>query len=480
MLTFHAMLRSAHGAHTRVSRRAARLRNSNVFAALAAEGGSESGVTLIEVMISALLVAVIAVGTLTGFDGAGRATADERAHNQAMVLAAADEERLRGLTAAELGQMGTALQPPVTENGTNFHIESSAKYVSASKETFTCETSAGTADYIQTTSKVTWDGLSSEREAVEQSSIVAISGSTALLVKVTNQSGEPVEGALVSVTGSATEASQYTPVAGCVIFGAVADKKVKVTATKPGYVNANGEAEPPAKEYTLSSTTLTSAEFKIAQQGAIEAEFVSNGSAVGVTSDTFYAYQASASGPYIGGTPEKLAATARLEGIFPFTPKNSYAVWAGDCAENNPEVVSGKAVTNSFAQVEPGATTKVKVEVPAFNITVYNGSSSANNEGVLAGSAIASITNSACKGKSALNEEPLVYKRKATVSTSGALEPKYQPYAKELTLCIAGKIGSTYYRSTQTFSNTKKAGTTEAFYLKKSGTYTPFGSAPTC
>jgi hypothetical protein len=376
--------------------------------------------------------------------------------------------------------MGTVTQPSVTENGTTFNIESSAEYVSASKETFTCETSAGTADYIQTTSKVTWTGLGSKREAVEQSSLVAISGSTALLVKVTNQSGEPVEGALVSVTGATTNASQYTPVAGCVIFGAVTDKKVKVTATKTGYVNANGEAEPAAKEYTLSTTTLTTAEFKIAQQGAIEAEYVSNGSAVGVTSDTFYAYQASAAGPYIGGTPEGMVAKARLEGIFPFAPTNSYAVWAGDCAENNPEVVSGKAVTNSSAQVEPGATTKVKVEVPAFNVTVYNGSSSANNEGVLAGSTIASITNSACKSKSALNEVPLVYKRKATISSSGVLEQKYQPYAKELTLCVAGKIGTTYYKSTQTFSNTKKAGTTEAFYLKKFGTYTTSSTAPTC
>jgi hypothetical protein len=155
-------------------------------------------------------------------------------------------------------------------------------------------------------------------------------------------------------------------------------------------------------------------------------------------------------------------------------------VWAGDCAENNPEVVSGKAVTNSSAQVEPGATTKVKVEVPAFNVTVYNGSSSANNEGVLAGSTIASITNSACKSKSALNEVPLVYKRKATINSSGVLEQKYQPYAKELTLCVAGKIGTTYYKSTQTFSNTKKAGTTEAFYLKKLGTYTTSSTAPTC
>jgi len=263
-------------------------------------------------------------------------------------------------------------------------------------------------------------------------------------------------------------------------FGAIADKKVKVTATKTGWVNANSEAEPAAKEYTLSSTSLTSAEFKIAQAGAIEAEFVSNGSSVGVTSDTFYAYQASASGPFIGGKPEVRGSTATLKGIFPFAPTNSYAVWAGDCAENNPEVDSAKAVTNEFAQVEPGATTKVKIEVPALNITVYKGSSSASNEGVLAGSTSASITNSACKSKSALNEEPLVYKRTVNINSSGVLEQRYQPYAKELAVCVVGLIGGTYYKSTQTFPNIKKAGTTESFYLKKSGTFTSSSSAQTC
>lgn len=478
MLTFPTMLRSARGARARAGRRAKKLRNSPALATLSAECNSESGVTLIEVMISAMLVAIIAIGTLAGFDSAGRATTDERAHNQATVLAAADEERLRGLNASELGQMGTVTQPPVVENGTTFTIESSAQFVSASKESFTCETTSGTADYIQTTSKVTWNALGN-REAVKQSSLVTIKGSTALLVKVTNQSGEPVEGALVSVTGTSTSASQYTPVAGCVIFGAITDKKVKVTATKPGWVNANGEEEPTAKEYTLSSTSLTSGEFKIAQAGNIEAEFVSNGLAVGVTSDTFYAYQASASGPFIGGKPEVRGSTARLSGIFPFAPKNSYAVWAGDCAENNPEVDSGKAVTNEFAQVEPGATTKVKLEVPALTVTVYKGSSSTSAEGVLAGSTSASITNTACKSKSALNEEPLVYKRTVSINSSGVLEQKYQPYAKELALCVVGKIGSTYYRNTQTFSNIKKAGTTESFYLKKSG-YSSSSSELTC
>jgi hypothetical protein len=491
MRTFLAMpgfLRRASGRLGRTTARAAPGQDAgerpnrarSLLSTLTAESAAESGVTLIEVVISALLVAIIAIGTLAGFDSAGRATTDERQHNQATLLAAQDEELLRGMNAAELGQLGTVTKPPVTLNGTSYTIESSAQYVTSSKEAFRCETSEGTADYIQTTSKVTWPGLGS-REAVRQSSLVAISGSTALLVKVTNRNNEPVEGATVTVTGATTSASQVTPVAGCVIFGAISDKKVAVTATKSGWVNANGEAEPAAKEYSLSSTALTSAEFKIAQPGSILAEFVSNGSAVGVTSDTFYAYQSGASGPFIGGKPATPSATASVLGLFPFAPENSYIVWAGDCSENNPEVDSNKAagVKNETAQVEPGAITHVKLEVPALNVTVYKGASSAANEGVLAGSYSATLTNTKCAASSALNEKPLVYVRSVKIGTTGLLEQKYQPYAKELQLCVVGLIGSTYYKNTQTLTNIKKAGTSETFYLKKTG-YTSNGSPLTC
>src|SRR5690242_11998385 len=144
MRTFAAMIRSAR-----------RIRARAGWIPAAAD---ESGVTLIEVMISAVLVAAIAIATLTGFDAAGRATADERAHNQATVLAGQDEERLRSLGATKLGQLGSQTRT-ATENGTTFTISSSAQFVSASKEAFTCESSGGGADYIQTTSSVSWPAL---------------------------------------------------------------------------------------------------------------------------------------------------------------------------------------------------------------------------------------------------------------------------------------------------------------------------------
>src|SRR5580700_5729980 len=58
---------------------------------------SERGDTLIEVLISAVLVALIVIGTLTGLDSTNKATSLQRARSQADALAEQDEERLHSL-----------------------------------------------------------------------------------------------------------------------------------------------------------------------------------------------------------------------------------------------------------------------------------------------------------------------------------------------------------------------------------------------
>ena len=125
---------------------------------------SQSGFMLLEVVISALLVALIAIGTFAGLEGAGRASADERTHAEATKLAQQDEERLRGLTihrARRTVGKGSEEQTPITLGGLTFTVTSSVSFVSAAKNSLSCETNASGANYIQTTSSVRWTGLKS-------------------------------------------------------------------------------------------------------------------------------------------------------------------------------------------------------------------------------------------------------------------------------------------------------------------------------
>jgi len=102
-----------------------------------------------------------------------------------------------------------------------------------------------------------------------------------------------------------------------------------------------------------------------------------------------------------------------------------------------------------------------------MNITVYKGTKT--SEGVLTTVTSAALINAGCKSASAQNQSPLEYSHEVKVSTTtGVMEPKYQPYMTEAQLCVVGLIGTTYTKSTQSgFTNTLKAGSAaQQFFLK--------------
>jgi hypothetical protein len=485
---------------------------------------SEDGFMLLEVVVSALLVALIAVGTLSGIDASNRATGDERAHAQATVIAQQDEERLRGLTATKLAQLVSTTQT-VAENGlcvekvsgawlylskealekstaceqsglakeyvsksasgTIFTVTSSASYASAAKEKLACETEKGTPDYIQTTSSVTWPTLGS-RPAVSQSSLVAVPKSDTLLARVKNRSNEPVSEATVKVDKKGASsyealATATTPASGCVVFGGLTESKVYVVAERGNWVNHNGEepgqSEVKWVEEQLSTTAITeAASFVLEAPGSISAEFASN--KVPVESFTFAALQAEISaGEMVGGSETNTSKSYELTKLFPFK-ENKYTVYAGACSANDPVEVSGHeaGVSDPSVQVEPNLTAKVTIEAPAVNVTVYQGS--IVSEGVLASAASAKIFNPECKGKA--NQRGTMPTEYPVTISNGELVQKYLPYAKKLELCVAAKVGGTYYKNKLAIANTKKTGTSSlSLFLKGAGSESS-GSLKSC
>jgi type II secretory pathway pseudopilin PulG len=513
--------------------------------------GSEAGFLLIEVLISAVLVSLIAIATFSGFDSATRASADEHARSQATQLAAQDEERLRGLTTTELARLGNAPTSYEAENGlcveqsssiwrycegTAFSlktyagivytINSSANFVNAGKEAFTCESTEATASYIQTTSQVTWSGLGSH-SPVSQSSILTSPSTAGVEVKVIEQDEGPVAGATVELTPEAKGSSTYkqvTPASGCVIFGNLtAKEKVTVTVLKKHWLTSSGETEP-VKKVTIVAATITPVSFQIAEEGMLEAEFESNGKTtyeVGtetkpVTSDTFVAFSTklTPSHFYLGGTPSTattntFASTAKVTGLYPFTVLHEkkwepepYLAYAGDCEEDSLEKAVGSTTLSPKVNIEPGVLSHVKVEVPAVNVKVYQAATEAAaaaekpSEQLVTKALSVKVTNASCKGASSENVAKVINehytapglnsKSETTVglNSEGELEPKFFPYAKSLELCIVAKFGTEEYWKYKSgvIVNTAKAGTSKLkiFMKAAANTKTKGGTAPSC
>ena len=84
---------------------------------------AQDGFTLIEVMVSGLLVVIVALAVLAGLDGASRASGASKAKSTAASLAQQDQERLRGMKPSDL--MALDQSRPVAADGVVYTVRSS-------------------------------------------------------------------------------------------------------------------------------------------------------------------------------------------------------------------------------------------------------------------------------------------------------------------------------------------------------------------
>ncbi|MFZ1156048.1 MAG: hypothetical protein WAN93_14210, partial [Solirubrobacteraceae bacterium] len=281
----------------------------------------DDGFALIEVVISAFLVAIIVVALLTGIDSAGRASADERFHNEAAVIAAQSQEALRSDPASSLDTI--QLTPHVytqTVSNETFTVTEKVTFVNGSNGKTGCAASGGSeakqsGDYLQITSSVTWPQLVAvKRPAVSQSSVITPPDGSSLEVDVTN--GEttplPVEG----VTVIANEVQTTTSSAGCVLYASIPATTVSLEAFKIGYVTESGEYKVKAKEVSIAPNLTTHHEITLAPGGSIAAEFTYKGKAA--EGDTFVVFnkQMGVSPEYeVGSTKITTSGNAEYEAV---------------------------------------------------------------------------------------------------------------------------------------------------------------------
>jgi type II secretory pathway pseudopilin PulG len=462
-------------------------------------GGSEAGFTLIEVIVSALLVAFIAIATFNGFDVVGRVTVDQRHHDEAAVLAAESQEQLRTDSADTLDALQNTAHT-FTEtvgqhtgsslsSGETFTITQTAKWVNDSNQSVPCSATGKESNsnqngsYLQITSSVTWPQLvAAGRSAVSQSSIITPPDGSGLEVDVTNGATplQPVGG--VSALANSTELT--TGEAGCVIFGAIPATKVNVEVRKLGYVTPTGAWRKVTKELLITPNVTTHYPVTLAQGGRIKAEFEYEGKKV--IGDTFvvsnnnmnetpdyevggvnsFTYNAEGEYEPVNGTPGNygtVGSTAISSTFYPtgnlFPFENAWSAYAGDCPENNPAVYK---IEGGSVKVKPGEPTSVTVPMSHLALTVYENTRSNPKNLVKTGEYEVKITNTGCSAYLPPNNASkanLIHKQ---YFKEGALEAPYQPFGK-FELCLYNKAAKKTY--TTTYTNENATGTARTFYL---------------
>jgi prepilin-type N-terminal cleavage/methylation domain-containing protein len=347
---------------------------------------SERGFTLIEVLVSALIVTLIATAVAGALITNTDIIANQNSRAQAETLAEQDQERLKGLSAEQLDNLSQSYN--VTVGGATYTIASKAWYLNSSNGQ-TCTAAGGTAaTYFKTISTVTRTNAQGTTAtlATDESVITPPAGGS-LLVQFHDQTASPLAGVSLAATGpeSDTGTSDTT---GCVIFSALDTGTYNLAYTDIGYVDPNGNPSPLSDTATVASTGIASPgkgnPIELGQAGGLTGNFTTNGSA----NSTAYAdglswfssggagipmasYRTNAQSLRTSISTITASGTASTMGLFPFVSSTNpvsytgnYQVWAGTCRQEQPP-----AGYDTFT-VAPGSSQTQSIQEPTLQLTL--------------------------------------------------------------------------------------------------------------
>jgi Tfp pilus assembly protein PilV len=342
--------------------------------------GDERGSLLIEVLVSAVLVAVIGVALFGALNSAAQVSGKSKTRAGAAAVAQDDQERMRAMPVASLNNFRDH-RDPVVMGKIAYVVDSRAEWIADNKGATDCTANGAAADYLKITSTVSAKNIPLKPVVVTSTVTPApgtfTSDEGSLAVTVVGANGTGRAGANVSINGPASDV-ELTDANGCAFFGYEPVGGYNVTASASGYVDPNGNASATGTS-SVGSQTVATLSLTYDRAGQAKASFVTDpddrpeidsfqGSVgfanAGVTTNNGVRYFTDTN------VPKAITTTATL---FPFP--GAYGVFAGDCANN----AAPTGVTPDSLAVLPGKLDHtVTVHVPALNVvTQLNGANRA-------------------------------------------------------------------------------------------------------
>ncbi len=447
---------------------------------------NQDGFVLIEILVSALVLAIAAAGVFTLLSSTTRSAAQARNRTQAYAVAEEDQTRLRSMRLSELNGLNQETTVPV--NGTPYKVISKGAFVNAKSTTTSCTEPKASADYVRVSSSVTWPTMGSQSAVLIGSIISPSNGSLdpqhgGLTVTVTNAAEVPIPGVRIEGTGPGAFVGT-TDSTGCVIFADLPEGNYTVTPSgvAAGLIDKDGKA-PGSVTIGVVKETTTPLGLRYDQPGAIREVVFETRNAEGTpirsSVDSIVVANAGMTTAKVFGSPGGTRNTAiGGSSLFPFTTPDT--VYAGSCSGDNPNP-SGEANPPGAAAmgsvlVPAGGTysTPVVLRLPALYLTVKSGAS-------LVSGATVTVSDDNCTvaGKAV--------KREYTTTPQGRLASPLDPERKiedpglpwsTYDICAWAKISGSNRRITVTKVPVQNLTTGTNLTLDLSGTGSELGKCP--
>ncbi|MGH2973835.1 MAG: prepilin-type N-terminal cleavage/methylation domain-containing protein [Solirubrobacterales bacterium] len=402
---------------------------------------AEDGFALIEVLVSALVLAIVAAGVMALLQATTRSAADERRHAEAYAVSQEDQARLRSMRLSALNRMEQTRT--VTVDGNEFTVVSQGVFVNNTKgQPSSCTSGETAADYVRITSTTSWPG--SRQPVVIQSIVSPSNGSLdpnhgTLVVTTKNAAGEALANVGLSGTGAGSF-SATSDATGCANFADLPAGNYEVTPNAPGLVDVHGESAVAQKTSVIAGGTNT-LQLQLDYGATLPVKFKyrvgssSEFKAAKVDSVLVFNVLMNPAKPY--WTPTKTRQEEIVAApIFPFTSPDT--VYAGACELNNP----GSGAAQGSVTLSPGKTYSptLELQVPALELTIKSGSST-----IITGAKII-ITDENCKvGNSYLAREYTSESKGHQSSASNGQAEYGLPYGT-YTICASANISGTNRR----------------------------------
>jgi type II secretory pathway pseudopilin PulG len=340
----------------------------------------QAGFALIEVLMSAIVLMLMAGAILGLIETSARSATEERHKAVAYSFAQEDQSRLRSMQISRLNGLNETRT--VTVDGTPYTIESIASFVNDSTGTASCGSGNSTADYVKLKSTVTWSSIGAQTPPTISGIVAPPNGSLdpshgTLTVSVENGQGLGLGGIGLSGSGAGSF-SGVTDSAGCAQFADQAAGNYTLTPSgPPGTVDKDGVTPAPQPVSVVAGTTSTVA-LQLDQEGSAMISFQTKVGSKFVPSsaDSIVAFNTGMTAAKTFGAPGgTLLPSQTARPLFPFSSPDSF--YAGACTGNNPNPTGEKnppgAAAIASLVVPSGGSVAGSIQLPALNVTVWAG-----------------------------------------------------------------------------------------------------------
>jgi Tfp pilus assembly protein PilV len=425
---------------------------------------SQSGGALIEIMMSAMLVALAATAVFKGIDGATATSGQSKSRAVAVTLAQEDQERMRSMDPRKLSNYTLG---PVSKvvNNVQYKVTSTGSYVSDRTDSESCTKGDGRVTYVKINSKVEWPDMRSSKP-VQASSIVAINNAYAkgsLAIKIVDRTGLTGVPDIPVTVDPPVSLTKSTNENGCVVFDGLDAGQYTGEFSKAGYVDPGGnQVVRPVNGWNVTTGSTSVATYQYDRAGQANFTFdtkyqtnsawdltsVPSGTAVTLTHQNL---------PSPGYRAEDVAVGSsgyNFLSLFPFT--TPYAAFAGKCTSAAPSWSTPSSLSVGPAGI--GTPNPLKLRMPAIGIRVTR--NGATPSSTLSGDVKISGANGCIPWRVLGPTGTWSSANSYTVAPTSATAKDYAFPPGDYLVCVDDKVGtpSSTNKRTVTVSNNNESG----------------------